>query len=163
MRKLRLPLGPAVIDVVGSVLTDDDRRRLRHPAAGGVILFARNYENPEQLTALTDEIARRTAEDSTPKPACTLPPPDEQEEITADDPLLTPVEGVTLEMVARIHAAIAARSLPAGEIDAVATAAGVPDGRWESVLQVWRRRIVTSPALARRFRVARDEARRELG
>jgi hypothetical protein len=114
---------------------------------------------------LTDEIARRTAEDSTPKPARTLPPPDEHEEgeIAADDPLLTPVEGVTLEMVARIHAAIAARSLSSGEIDAVATAAGVPDGRWESVLQVWRRRIVTSPALARRFRVARDEARRDLG
>ena len=58
MRKARLPLGPAVIDVVGTALTDDDRRRLRHPAAGGVILFARNYENPEQLTALTDEIER---------------------------------------------------------------------------------------------------------
>jgi beta-N-acetylhexosaminidase len=58
MRKTRVPLGPAVIDVVGTSLTEDDRRRLRHPAAGGVILFARNYENPEQLTALTDEIEK---------------------------------------------------------------------------------------------------------
>jgi beta-N-acetylhexosaminidase len=58
MRRLRLPLGPAVIDVVGPVLTDEDRSRLRHPAAGGVILFARNYENPEQLSNLTTEIAR---------------------------------------------------------------------------------------------------------
>jgi beta-N-acetylhexosaminidase len=58
MRKTRAPLGPAVIDVVGTALTDDDRRRLRHPAAGGVILFARNYENPEQLSNLTSEIER---------------------------------------------------------------------------------------------------------
>ena len=56
MRKVRLPLGPAVIDVVGTTLTDEDRARLRHPAAGGVILFSRNYENPEQLSLLTQEI-----------------------------------------------------------------------------------------------------------
>ncbi len=58
MRKLKLPLGPAVIDVVGTVLTDEDRERLRHPASGGVILFARNYESPEQLAALTEDIER---------------------------------------------------------------------------------------------------------
>ena len=58
MRKLRLPLGPAVIDVVGPALTDEDRNRLRHPAAGGIILFARNYENPEQLLNLNNEIER---------------------------------------------------------------------------------------------------------
>jgi beta-N-acetylhexosaminidase len=58
MRKTRLPLGPAVIDVVGAALTDEDRNRLRHPAAGGVILFSRNYENPEQLADLTTDIAR---------------------------------------------------------------------------------------------------------
>ena len=45
MRKVRLPPGPVVVDVVGLALTDDDRERLQHPAAGGVILFARNYEN----------------------------------------------------------------------------------------------------------------------
>ena len=58
MRKVRLPPGPAVIDVVGLALTDDDRRRLAHPAAGGVILFSRNYETPEQLTALCEEIEK---------------------------------------------------------------------------------------------------------
>jgi beta-N-acetylhexosaminidase len=58
MRKLRHPLGPAVIDIAGTALTDDDRERLRHPAAGAVILFARNYENPEQLRNLTAEIER---------------------------------------------------------------------------------------------------------
>src|SRR3954465_651972 len=58
MRKVRLPLGPAVIDVVGTALTDEDRERLRHPAAGGGILFSRNYETPEQLAALTEEIEK---------------------------------------------------------------------------------------------------------
>ncbi len=58
MRKVRAPLGPAVIDVVGLALTDDDRRRLAHPAAGGVILFTRNYQTPEQLKILCEEIER---------------------------------------------------------------------------------------------------------
>ncbi|HEY2335870.1 MAG TPA: beta-N-acetylhexosaminidase [Burkholderiales bacterium] len=58
MRKVRLPPGPAVIDVVGLALTDDDRRRLSHPATGGVILFSRNYENPDQLRSLCEEIER---------------------------------------------------------------------------------------------------------
>ena len=43
---------------MGTTLTDEDRERLRHPAAGGVILFARNFENCEQLSALTTEIDR---------------------------------------------------------------------------------------------------------
>src|SRR5919201_2359853 len=58
MRKVKRPLGPVIFDPEGTVLTDADRRRMTHPAAGGVILFARNYENPEQLRALTDEIER---------------------------------------------------------------------------------------------------------
>lgn len=58
MRKLRAPLGPAVIDVVGTELTDDDRARLRHPATGAVILFSRNYQTPEQLELLIQEIEK---------------------------------------------------------------------------------------------------------
>ena len=58
MRKVRLPPGPAVIDVVGIALADDDRKRLAHPATGGVILFSRNFQDCEQLIALTDEIER---------------------------------------------------------------------------------------------------------
>jgi beta-N-acetylhexosaminidase len=49
-------LGPVMLDVVGTVLTDDDIRRIQHPLTGGVILFARNYQNREQLTALTQAI-----------------------------------------------------------------------------------------------------------
>ncbi|HVB49694.1 MAG TPA: beta-N-acetylhexosaminidase [Burkholderiales bacterium] len=48
--------GPALIDVVGLALAEDDRRRLRHPACGGVILFSRNYQDPAQLGALVREI-----------------------------------------------------------------------------------------------------------
>jgi beta-N-acetylhexosaminidase len=47
-----------VIDVVGTVLTDEDRDRLRHPAAGAVILFSRNYDNPHQLNGLVGEIEK---------------------------------------------------------------------------------------------------------
>jgi len=57
MRRLRLPLGPVVLDPAGLALTDDDRRRLTHRAVGGVILFAHNYQGPGQLAALTAEIA----------------------------------------------------------------------------------------------------------
>jgi beta-N-acetylhexosaminidase len=51
-----LPLGPVVIDVLGHELTLDDRKRLLHPLTGGVILFTRNYDSPEQLRRLTAEI-----------------------------------------------------------------------------------------------------------
>ena len=49
-------VGPAVIDVVGTALTSGDQARLMHPATGGVILFARNFESPRQLRALVSEI-----------------------------------------------------------------------------------------------------------
>ena len=45
--------------MLGTTLTDEDRARIRHPAAGAVILFARNYENPEQLNLLTADIERQ--------------------------------------------------------------------------------------------------------
>ena len=51
-----LPLGPVMLDVAGKVLSDEDRARLRHPHVGAVILFARNYESPEQIAQLTAEI-----------------------------------------------------------------------------------------------------------
>jgi beta-N-acetylhexosaminidase len=48
--------GPVVLDVAGTTLSDDDRRRIQHPLAGGLILFARNWVDRGQLTRLTAEI-----------------------------------------------------------------------------------------------------------
>lgn len=49
-------LGPVMLDVVGTALSNDDVRRIQHPLTGGVILFARNYESRKQLIALTEAI-----------------------------------------------------------------------------------------------------------
>lgn len=52
----QLPLGPVMVDVAGKALTEAERVMLMHPHVGGVILFSRNYESPEQIEALTAEI-----------------------------------------------------------------------------------------------------------
>lgn len=43
---------PVVLDIAGTTLNADDRRRLRHPRTGGLILFARNWRDRAQLTEL---------------------------------------------------------------------------------------------------------------
>jgi beta-N-acetylhexosaminidase len=47
---------PVVLDIAGTTLSADDRRRLKHPLAGGLILFARNWHDRLQLTELTSAI-----------------------------------------------------------------------------------------------------------
>jgi beta-N-acetylhexosaminidase len=47
---------PLIIDIAGTVLTEADRTRLRHPLVGGLIYFARNWQDRRQLTALSAEI-----------------------------------------------------------------------------------------------------------
>ena len=52
----QLPHGPLMIDIAGTELTEIERQRLCHPLVGGLILFARNYASPEQLSRLTAEV-----------------------------------------------------------------------------------------------------------
>ena len=47
---------PLIIDVAGTELTAADRRRLADPLVGGVIHFARNWQDRAQMTALNAEI-----------------------------------------------------------------------------------------------------------
>lgn len=47
---------PLIIDLQGTSISPSEEARLQHPAVGGVILFARNYQDPRQLTALTQQI-----------------------------------------------------------------------------------------------------------
>ncbi|OZI17755.1 beta-N-acetylhexosaminidase [Bordetella genomosp. 7] len=61
-RKTALPPGPVMVDIAGATLTKEEKRRLRHPLVGGVILFARNFESREQLRALTRKIHRARQE-----------------------------------------------------------------------------------------------------
>jgi beta-N-acetylhexosaminidase len=53
---MNLEQAPVVLDIAGTTLSRADRRRLKHPLTGGLILFARNWESRAQLTALCAEI-----------------------------------------------------------------------------------------------------------
>lgn len=49
---------PLIIDIAGLTLTKTDRQRLKHPLVGGLILFARNWQDRAQLTALCADIKK---------------------------------------------------------------------------------------------------------
>ncbi len=51
--------GPVLIGLQGSDLLPEERELLQHPQVGGVVLFARNYENPGQVAALIAAIHRQ--------------------------------------------------------------------------------------------------------
>ena len=49
---------PLIIDIAGLGLSKTDRRRLKHPLVGGLILFARNWHDRAQLSSLCREIKK---------------------------------------------------------------------------------------------------------
>nr|WP_295768185.1 beta-N-acetylhexosaminidase [Rhodoferax sp.] len=53
---------PLIIDIAGTALTKADRHRLKHPLVGGLILFARNWQDRAQLTALCHDIKKIRAD-----------------------------------------------------------------------------------------------------
>ncbi|MBY0377459.1 MAG: beta-N-acetylhexosaminidase [Gammaproteobacteria bacterium] len=49
-------LGPLIVGIKGKILSDEEKELLRQPLIGGVILFARNYNDVAQIRALVLEI-----------------------------------------------------------------------------------------------------------
>ena len=53
---------PLIIDIDGTRLSKIDRQRLKHPLVGGLILFARNWQDRAQLSALCRSIKKLRAD-----------------------------------------------------------------------------------------------------
>ena len=51
-----MTLGPIMMDVSGTSLSEREKQQLSKPSIGGVILFTRNYENIEQIRSLIESI-----------------------------------------------------------------------------------------------------------
>ena len=52
----KMPIGSVMIDVESLSLTTIEKEKIQHPNTGAVILFSRNYQDPEQITDLINEI-----------------------------------------------------------------------------------------------------------
>ncbi len=51
-----MTLGPLMVDLEGTSISETEKNLLLKPEVGGVILFTRNFQSVEQITALAEEI-----------------------------------------------------------------------------------------------------------
>lgn len=58
---MQQPIGPVILDLLGTELSSAERDLLQHPQVGGVILFTRNYASPQQVVELCQAIRESRA------------------------------------------------------------------------------------------------------
>ncbi len=51
-----MPMGPLMLDLKGLAVDRSEVAKLKHPCTGGIILFSRNYDSPEQVASLVTEV-----------------------------------------------------------------------------------------------------------
>lgn len=54
----QIPIGPIMIDIEGLALSSYEADKVKHPNTGAIILFARNYESPDQVETLIQTIRK---------------------------------------------------------------------------------------------------------
>lgn len=53
-----MAIAPVMLDLEGLELSSEENELLKHPLAGGIIFFSRNYESVEQLSALIKDVRK---------------------------------------------------------------------------------------------------------
>ena len=51
-----MTLGPLMVDLEGTSISEAEKKLLMQPEVGGIILFSRNFESVEQITSLVTEV-----------------------------------------------------------------------------------------------------------